>query len=142
MTMQFRPQITVFLENAPGTMATVCKLIKDRKINIQAFTVFGTVDHGVFRLVVDEPQAVLDILSNKGFLAIESDVIEIPARNSPGVLHKVSSILARNKINVEYGYGSTVADATEEHFFIQASNNQKALRILKKEFQTKKTAKR
>ena len=139
--MQFRPQVTVFLENAPGTMATVCKLIMDRKINIQAFTVFGTVDHGVFRLVVDEPQAVLDIMSNKGFLAIESDVIEIPAKNSPGVLYRLSSILARHNVNVEYGYGSTSKDAVEEHFFIQASNNQKALRILKKEFQ-KKTVKR
>ena len=82
--MKLTSQITVFLENQPGAMARVCRLIKNKGINIEAFTVFGTVDHGVLRLIVNEPGSVLNILAQDGLLAISSNVIEIPSKSSPG----------------------------------------------------------
>jgi hypothetical protein len=128
--MKLIPQITVFLENTPGTMAKVCKKIKDLEINIEAFTVFGTVDHGVLRIIVNKPETVLDVISKSGLLAIQSQVIEIPAKNSPGVLHEITELLSSNGVNVEYGYGSTGKGAESERFFLQASDNMKALEIL------------
>ena len=92
--MKMKSQITVFLENQPGAMATVCRILKEQKANIQAFTVFGTVDHGVLRMIVDRPESVLAKLSKQGLLAIESQVIELPAENRPGVLHELASCLA------------------------------------------------
>ncbi|MFH1998123.1 MAG: ACT domain-containing protein [Planctomycetota bacterium] len=130
--MKFKPQITVFLENEPGAMAKVCKLISKQNINIDAFTVFGTVDHGVLRIIVDKPEFVLQLLADSKLLAIQSSVIEIPVPNSPGVLYKISTALSNEGVNVEYGYGSTNEDSECERFFLQASDNIKAVEILKK----------
>ena len=33
--MEFKAQITVFLENQPGVMADVCKVVSERGINIE-----------------------------------------------------------------------------------------------------------
>lgn len=129
--MQFKPQITVFLENEPGAMARVCQLISDQKINIDAFTVFGTVDHGVLRIIVDQPDYVLQVLSDNKLLAIQSKVIEIPVPNTPGILYKISAALSAEGVNVEYGYGSTNEGSDFERFFLQASDNIKAVDILK-----------
>jgi len=129
--MKLIPQITIFLENIPGSMSKVCGLIKDLECNIEAFTVFGTVDHGVLRIIVDDPEKVLNGLSGKGYLAIQSEVIEVPAENSPGVLYEITLALSGSKINVEYGYGSTKGQVGRERFYIQASDNQKALKLLK-----------
>ncbi len=129
--MKFKPQITVFLENEPGAMAKVCKLISDENINIDAFTVFGTVDHGVLRIIVDKPEFVLQVLADHKLLAIQSSVIEIPVPNTPGVLHKISAALSDEGVNVEYGYGSTNEGSDSERFFLQASDNLRAVEILK-----------
>lgn len=130
--MELKPQITVFLENTPGTMANVCHYIQEIGVNIEAFTVFGTVDHGVLRIIVDKTEPTLAVLSKNGLLAIKSNVIELPVENSPGVLYKVSKLLSESGVNVEYGYGSTSIDSAHERFFLQASDNLKALEILKK----------
>ena len=82
---------------------------------------------------MDRPATLLDILSKNGLLGIESDVIEIPASNEPGILFQISSILARHKVNVEYGYGSTGSTGSVERIFLQASDNEKALKALKEE---------
>jgi len=136
--MELKPQVTVFLENQPGTLSTVCRLLKKFDINIQAFTVFGTVDHGVLRIIVDKPQATKDILGREGFLAIESKVIEIQTESTPGILYKLSMILAKEKINIEYGYGSSNESKHGNRFFLQASNNNKAMQALKKKFEEKR----
>jgi hypothetical protein len=132
--MKLLSQITVFLENQPGTMATVCRLMKENKINIEAFTVFGTVDHGVLRMVVDRSDSAVDALGRGGFLAIKSNVIEIDVGNAPGILFEISELLSREGVNIEYGYGSTGEGTGRDRIYLQASENEKALRVLKKGF--------
>jgi len=134
--MNLKSQITVLLENQPGTMSKVCNLMLEQGINIHAFTLFGTVDHGVLRIVCDQTDKAIGVLSDVGFLAIESKVIEIPAENSPGTLHSISALLFDKGVNIEYGYGSTSFSSSQERFFLQASDNQKALRILNKKYPT------
>lgn len=135
--MKIKTQITVFLENQPGAMATVCRIMKEQKINILAFTVFGSVDHGVLRMIVDKPENIFNTLSRQGLLAIESRVIELPAENRPGILHELASSLASHGINIEYGYGSTGIEGGGERFFLQVSDNEKAVALLKDMFTEK-----
>jgi hypothetical protein len=132
--MEFKSQITVFLENQPGIMADVCKVVSDRGINILAFTVFGSVDHGVLRIIVDKTENAIAALAEKSYLAIESNVIEVPISNSPGTLHKISTLLSKHGINIEYGYGSTSMPNEGERFFLQASDNLRALKTLEESF--------
>jgi len=140
--MKIKKQITVFLENQPGAMALVCKILMKHDINIHAFTVFGTVDHGVLRMVLDRPSSTTNILSSEGILAIQSEVIEIKAPNEPGTLHKIADLLCKAKINIEYGYGSTSNSTKGDCCYIQASNNKAAFALLKSKLNIKSTRKK
>ena len=137
--MNTKSQVTLFLENQPGTMARACAVLKREKINIQAFTLFGTVDHGVLRIIVDNPKTAISVLGAEGFLAIESDVIEVKVPNTPGVLHRICELLAHEGINIEYGYGSTAVDGGRDRIFLQASDNETAIRVLQEHSLEEKT---
>jgi len=129
--MEIQRQLTVFLENQPGMMNRICSIMKTNKVNILAFTLFGTVDHGVLRMIVDKPIEALHALGEKGVLVIDTEVLEIDALNEPGILAKITSLLSRAKVNVEYGYGSTGIPGGKERFYLQVSNNRKALVVIK-----------
>jgi len=130
--MNIQKQLTVFLENQPGMMARICEVMKEIHVNILAFNIFGTVDHGVLRMIVDTPQKALHALGDRGILVIETNVLEIPAENKPGKLDEISRALAKAKLNVEYGYGSTGGSGgAEDRFYLQVTNTKKALLILK-----------
>lgn len=130
--MKIQRQLTVFLENQPGMMDEICTIMADSDVNIEAFTLFGTVDHGVLRMIVDRPLKALHALGQKGILVIDSDVIEIEAANRPGALQEVTHALSRANVNVDYGYGSSGkrSQGTERVYF-QVSDSKKALLVLK-----------
>gem|GEM_PF-291561 len=138
--MKIQRQLTVFLENQPGMMAKICSVMKEIKVNISAFTLFGTVDHGVLRMIVDKPVDALHALGEKGILVIDTDVIEIGAENRPGALEEIATALSKAKVNVEYGYGSTgISEEVGERFFLQASDNKKAIKLMSQKTTKKKT---
>jgi hypothetical protein len=140
--MKIQRQLTVFLENQPGMMDQICSIMRDIEVNILAFTLFGTVDHGVLRMIVDRPLDALRALGEKGILVIDTDVIEIQADNKPGALEDVTAVLSKAQVNVEYGYGSTGVPGGSERFFLQVSDNKKALLVMKnKLIKKKKTSK-
>jgi hypothetical protein len=141
--MKIQRQLTVFLENQPGMMDKICTVMKKIHVNILAFTLFGTVDHGVLRMIVDKPLDALRALGEKGILVIDTDVIEIEAVNKPGALEDITSVLSKAQVNVEYGYGSTGVPGGSDRFFLQVSDNKKALLVMKtKHLRKKKTAKK
>jgi hypothetical protein len=129
--MKIQRQLTVFLENQPGMMDRICLIMREAQINILAFTLFGTVDHGVLRMIVDKPLDALHSLGQQGILVIDTEVIEVDASNVPGALEEITGALSKAKVNVEYGYGSTGINGGKERFFLQVSNTRKALLAIK-----------
>ncbi len=138
--MKIIRQLTIFLENQPGMMAKICSIMKKNDINILAFTIFGTVDHGVLRMIVDNPVPALHALGRVGVLVIDSDVIEITAENRPGILEEITSSLSRARVNVDYGYGSTNERDGEHRFYLQVSDSKKALLVIKNKFLKRKSS--
>ena len=47
-------QISVFLENRPGTLNEMTKILADNKIDMRALSVSETKDFGIARLIVDD----------------------------------------------------------------------------------------
>jgi hypothetical protein len=121
-------QLSVLLENKVGVMAEVCKALAGHGINIRAMCVSDTVDHAVLRLVVDNPQAAVHVLGERGALVVETDVLQIHLDDKPGELAKLAAKLARGKVNIEYAYGT--ADHQRATLFLRVSDVKKALEIL------------
>ena len=124
-------QLALFLENRPGTLAMVCEALAAAKINIYAISVSDAVDHAVVRMVVDDPHKALHLLGDHGVLVIERDVLMLEGRNKPGELATIAAKLSKNKVNIEYAYSATPANATRGAMILRVDNPRKAARILK-----------
>lgn len=131
LSIETATQLAVFLSNRPGTLARVCAALAEAGINIHALTISDTVDHSVVRMVVSDPTKALMLLGETGVLALENEVLMIDAANEPGVLAKMAELLGEAKINIEYAYMATGANASKGLIVLRPSNVQKAREALK-----------
>jgi hypothetical protein len=123
-------QLSLFLENRPGTFARVCDALRKAKINIFAFTTSDTVDHSVVRMVVSDTRKALLLFEEHGTLVVENEVLMIEGENKPGSLAQIAQKLADAKINIEYAYCATTPDQKTGLLILRASNCKKALKVL------------
>ncbi len=104
--MKRQTQISVFTDNRPGTLARITAALGKRGVNIIGVAAWGETDHGVIRMVVDEPLKALHLLGEHGMMCTESKVLGIHLPNTPGTLNQVANLLGKKKVNVDYCYGS------------------------------------
>ena len=131
LSIEAATQLAVFLSNRPGTLTRVCAALAEAGINIHGLAISDTVDHSVVRMVVSDPTKALMLLGETGVLALENEVLMIDAANEPGVLAKMAERLAEAKINIEYAYMATDANASKGLVVLRPSNVQKAREALK-----------
>ncbi len=130
--MEIANQLSVFLENKPGTLAALCDALAEKNINIFALTISDTVDHAVVRMIVSDPRAALVLIEERGTLVVENKVLMIGGSNKPGSLSAVARKLAKAKVNIEYAYLATPPGAKKGLLIVRASDPKKALKALKK----------
>ena len=128
--MQITKQLAIFLDNRPGTLASVADALADAEINIYAIATSDTVDHSVIRLVVSDYRKALHVFEEHGTLVVEDDVVMVEGSNKPGELAQVAQKLAHAKINIEYCYCATPPDAKKGLLILRVSNPAKALKVL------------
>lgn len=128
--MQITKQLAIFLDNRPGMLARVADALAEAKINIYAISTSDTVDHSVIRLVVSDYRKALHVFEERGTLVIEDDVLMVEGSNKPGELARVAHKLADAKVNIEYCYSATPAQAKGGLMIMRVSNPAKALKVL------------
>ena len=97
-------QISVFLENRPGCLHEMTKVLADAKIDLRGLSLAETSDFGIVRLIVDDVTGTASTLRDAGFVASMTDVLAVEVPNVPGGLNRVLEILDSVGINVEYMY--------------------------------------
>lgn len=130
--MEIAIQLSVFLDNKPGTLAAVCDELAKHKVNIYALTISDTVDHAVVRMVLSDTQRAINILESRGVLVVENKVLMIENSNKPGSLSAIAAKLAKAKVNIDYAYLATRPGEKRGLLIIRASDTKKAFRVLSK----------
>ena len=98
-------QISVFMENKTGKLASIAKLVGDDNINVFGFDVADTAEgYGIFRIISDNPEKSASILARNGYTVSKNEVLCIYLENKPGQLAKSLGILADSGISIEYIY--------------------------------------
>lgn len=128
--MLLQKQITVFLENKPGRLAQLLSELARVKINIIALTVMDRHEHGVLRVVTDDPAATVKALSALNAHLTESEVLAVELRNQPGALAHICETLAEEHVNIEYAYCSSGGRNGKVYGIFKVSNLEKAQRVL------------
>jgi hypothetical protein len=98
-------QISFFLPNRLGALRRAFAALEGRKLKIGGISTLDATDHAVVRLVVDQPETALKLLTDEGYGACATDVMgcALPAGPDFGIL-RVLSVLVGGEVNVEYAY--------------------------------------
>lgn len=123
-------QLTILQENTPGALAKVCSDLATKNINIQAISVFDTIDSGLIRMLVSDPGHAKEILVESGFNVIETEVLAVEMTDKTGVLAEIGIKLSKARINIEYAYASVAMDKGKSLGVFWVSNLKKASEIL------------
>jgi hypothetical protein len=123
-------QLSIFMANKPGALASVSSLLAGEDINLLAVTVSDTIDHAVVRVVVSNPSRARDMFEEAGVLVIETDILAVNVTNKIGELARITQTLASVKVNVEYLYGSAPAGGRSALFCLRVDDVKKAQRSL------------
>lgn len=104
MAIQIQPQLAVFLDNRPGTLARTCQALAKSQINILALSILDTVDHAIIRMIVDRPKDAEEALAKLPAVVQRRDVVVMDVPNQVGALAAIAERLAEAGINLEYAY--------------------------------------
>ena len=124
-------QLSVFVENRHGALASVTDALLRYGVDIRAIAVFDTTEFGIVRMVVDQPEAALQHLKADGFVAKLSKVIAVEPVDKPGSLNELFHIMGDNGINIEYIYSFVMRRREMPYVVFKTNNQDKALEILK-----------
>ncbi|MBW2710002.1 MAG: amino acid-binding protein, partial [Deltaproteobacteria bacterium] len=86
-------------------------------------------DHALIRLLVENTDKVIDLLSQKGYLFDILPVIAIEIENRPGSLAKITKKFGEEGININYVYGSAIAGSQKSLFVFSPEDIEMAARI-------------
>jgi len=128
--MEVYRQLSIFLENEPGTLERVLAVFAEHGINVIANSVDNLTDCAVYRCVVTSPLEAAHLLGAAGTFVLETDVLGVQVDNTPGSLGKIAGRLAEAKVNIDYAYGSAPGDGAQALLILKPSDLKKAKAVL------------
>ncbi len=124
-------QISVFLENRPGSLAEVTRYLADQKVNLRALCIAESRDFGTIRIISSDQEACAEALRKAGYPFNEVDVLAAEMPDRPGGIAEVAEIVAREKINIEYGYAMVEKKEEAAILVLRVDDPQRAAMILR-----------
>ncbi len=115
-------QVSVFAENKPGKISRVTEVLSRNNINIRAITISDSGDYGIIKLLLDKPSEGNECLNKEGIASTLKDIVAIIIDDSPGGLHKATSLLSSKNINIEDAYGFTIREKNRAVFVFQVED--------------------
>jgi len=94
-------QLTVSLENRPGALAGVARVLADAKVNIQALMGSTAASQDSVQFVVDNLGKAKKALDKAGMKYTEGTWEQFELNNKPGALAEVAEKLAKKGMNIE-----------------------------------------
>ena len=131
-TVKTATQFSVFLVNKPGVLAQVTRALAQAKQNIVAMTLVDSQEHGVLRMVLDNPAEARAVLTKLNLPMTETEVVCLEMANRAGALADVATLLGKNHININYAYVTSGAPGGRTTGILKVADQGKATHVLKK----------
>ena len=123
-------QLSVFVENKPGSLMEVTSRLNEAHVNIRAVASFDTPEFGILRLVVDQPEKAKAYLTSKGFVVRIHQVIGAELEDKKGNLNHMLEILAGSGISINYIYSFVIRDGRAPLMVVSTDDFDKAKKAL------------
>ncbi|MGV8057703.1 MAG: ACT domain-containing protein [Smithellaceae bacterium] len=123
-------QISIFLENKPGSLEHATRVLKEADINIRTLSLAETADFGILRLIVNDVEKTNKVLKENGFRVNKTVVVAVEVPDRPGGLHSIMEVLSRENINVEYLYAFVEKSGENAVIIFRFNTPEKAIEVL------------
>lgn len=130
--MELLTQFSVFMVNKPGILAQVTQQLASFKINVVAMTVMDSSEHGVLRLVAEDPEKTRTALRGLNLPTTETEVLLVEMPNRPGALADICTRFAQAHINITYAYCTTGGAGGRARAVFKLADTRKGLKVLTK----------
>ncbi|HVH69912.1 MAG TPA: ACT domain-containing protein [Candidatus Dormibacteraeota bacterium] len=129
--MPIAKELTIRLEDRPGTLGKLCQALAEQNVNILAYQQFPhEKGKGSVRLVVDQPDKAKTILNRQQSDYTETEVAQVRLAHRPGELARAASRLGDVGININYGYSGTEPNTNATLLIFGVAEVGKAVKIL------------
>jgi len=128
--MERRKQLSVAMENSPGQLGRVCRVLAQADVNIRGISVSDGCDVSVIRLLVSDTPAAERALREAGFPVSTQDVLLVELDDKPGALEDVALRLGQADVNLQYVYGAANGPEGKAQLVLRVSDVESASQIL------------
>ena len=123
-------QLVLTLQNKPGVLANLCKVLGDAGVNVEALCAPEAPGKGRLRLVVDDAAKAEAALKGAKIRAGKEEAIRVTLDNKPGALADAARKLAAAKVNIKCAYATTVGPGGTATVVLSVANADKAAAVL------------
>lgn len=123
-------QVSVFLENRPGTLAAATRVLADAGANLRALMIAETERYGIMRVITDSVDAAVAALNAAGFRTRLTDVVGIEVPDRAGGLADLLGVFAGTDVSVEYMYAELSGRAGRALLVMKVEPREDALELL------------
>ena len=120
-------ELFVILEDKPGSISELTRILKKKRISIFAIGLF--IDTA--RLYVSHPEKALEAIQQNNYQAELREVLRIQLPNRQGALMDLTQKLANAKINIKYMYGTMEENQKRGVIILEVDNSNLALDLFK-----------
>lgn len=126
----FIKQLSVFLENKKGRLASLASVMARNGIDLYALSIADTTNFGILRALTNDTDKAARILREEGFMVNTTEVIAAEVDDRPGGLAKVLDVLDAGGIGVEYLYSFVRNPSDSALILFRVSDTEAAFKVL------------
>ncbi len=127
MNMEKVSEVFVVLEDSPGSIGELCRVLKKKGINILAIGVF----FDTARLHVDNTAKAIQVLQEYDYQTEEREALRVTMPNKPGMLSHLTEKLGKAGINIKYLYSTLTKEQTNGIVILEVDQLQLAVDIFR-----------
>ncbi len=94
-------EISLTLPNRPGALAGVARALAEQRLNLASIDADSAPRSGRIRLIVNDPDRAVRILSDAGYTPEVREMIAVRLEDRAGSFLRVLEVLAKEKVNVQ-----------------------------------------
>jgi hypothetical protein len=124
-------QVTVFVENKPGRISHIARVLGKSGINIRAITISDRGEYGLINIITNDPDRANEELLKEGFSVSRKYVIGVLMKDRPGSLAEVTEYLNESGINVANAYGFILKEGDRAVLILEVDDFDRAEKLIR-----------
>lgn len=120
-------EVVVRMPNEIGALNVIAKTLAEKGINIAAMSAWVEGAEVVIRLLTDQNARAADALKAQHYAPREADVIVAELAHKPGMLRRITEMLAQDGIDIHHLYATSGTAQDQCLVVFATANNDRAI---------------